>query len=70
MHLTHALFRQEIARHLAAIKRICHRWGVLEVSTCMTLMLREPRNAAMSAVWSAETDLAEACCVARKLAQD
>ena len=67
MDLNHAMFRQELARRVDGIKRLCAKWGVPQLGTHVTLILRDPANDAMSFVLTDEATVADAYRVAQLL---
>lgn len=60
-------FRQDIAKHLSSIKRLCKKHGVPTLGHRITLILRDPTNDDMSLVQTDEETLEEALRVARYL---
>lgn len=70
MTLNHALFRQDLARHVDEIKRLCKTWGVPQLATHVTLILRDPTNDHMSFVLTNEAAVADAYRVAQMLEQE
>jgi hypothetical protein len=68
-NLNHAMFRQDLSKHLNAIKRTCRRWGIPELSTCLTLILRDPANHEMSLVLTDEENPQDAYRVATQIEQ-
>lgn len=63
--LNASIFRQDVAKRLDAIARLCKRRGVPMVK--QTLILRDPDNDDMSLLLTNEDTLEEAFRVARKL---
>src|SRR5262245_36490862 len=68
--LNHAMFRQELAQHVDAIKRLCAEWGIPRLGTHVTLILRDPANDHLSFLLTDEATLAEPFRVARLLEQE
>ena len=67
MNLNRAMFHLALARRVDSIKRLCKTWGIPELGSRVTLILRDPTNDAMSFVVTDETTLADAYRVARHL---
>lgn len=70
MNLNHALFRQALARRVDGIKHLCQQWGVPQLATHVTLILRDPANDAMSFVLTDEVTVVDAMRVARLLEEE
>jgi hypothetical protein len=70
INLNHALFRQELAQHVDAIKALCAEWGIPQLGTRVTLILRDPTNDHLSFLLTDEPDLAEPFRVGRVLERE
>jgi len=70
MTINHLLFRHAMAQHVDGIKRLCQQWGIPQLATHVTVILRDPTNDTMSFVLTDEASVADAYRVARRLEEE
>lgn len=65
-----AQFRAEVADQLTRITHLCATWGIPQLATHVTLILRDPTDDAMCLLLTDEASVMDAARVAQQLEQE